>query len=202
MNKKGFTLIELLVVIAIIAILAAILFPVFARAREKARQSSCLSNIRQLGLAIAMYTQDHDEITPQAGLPWNSPDPDYSPWYYVLGRYIEDANILKCPSIAHSQVGYQMSCRPAGYALSEYRLPTRTCVIIDGWGTRLGYGAGCGTPTDVYGWPRGCGGVWHAAPLRHNGGANVAYIDGHVKWSELSSLDNYNGFIPGSIWWP
>ncbi len=61
MTRKGFTLIELLVVIAIIAILAAILFPVFARAREKARQTSCLSNMKQIALAITMYASDYDE---------------------------------------------------------------------------------------------------------------------------------------------
>jgi len=64
MRKTGFTLIELLVVIAIIAILAAILFPVFAQARDKARQSTCLSNCKQIGLAIDMYTQDNDDILP------------------------------------------------------------------------------------------------------------------------------------------
>src|SRR5579862_176895 len=62
--RTGFTLIELLVVIAIISILAAILFPVFAKAREKARQISCLSNMRQLGLAIYQYTEDYDELLP------------------------------------------------------------------------------------------------------------------------------------------
>ncbi len=64
MRRKGFTLIELLVVIAIIAILAAILFPVFARAREKARQTSCLSNLKQLSLGVLMYAQDYDERLP------------------------------------------------------------------------------------------------------------------------------------------
>jgi prepilin-type N-terminal cleavage/methylation domain-containing protein len=65
--RKGFTLIELLVVIAIIAILAAILFPVFARAREKSRQASCTSNLKQILLADAMYTQDYDEVHTRAG---------------------------------------------------------------------------------------------------------------------------------------
>src|SRR5256885_201827 len=67
LNRRGFTLIELLVVIAIIAILAAILFPVFAQAREKARQSGCLSNMKQLGLAWVMYSQDYDETSPNPG---------------------------------------------------------------------------------------------------------------------------------------
>ena len=64
--QRGFTLIELLVVIAIIAILAAILFPVFAQAREKARQSACLSNQKQIGVALSLYIQDYDEMTPSA----------------------------------------------------------------------------------------------------------------------------------------
>ena len=73
MRRSGFTLIELLVVIAIIAILAAILFPVFAKAREKARQTSCLSNIKQIALAGLMYTQDYDERFPGHGCVWNDP---------------------------------------------------------------------------------------------------------------------------------
>ena len=76
-SNRGFTLIELLVVIAIIAILAAILFPVFAQAREKARQTSCLSNMKQVGLGLLMYTQDYDEQFPRADytLPVGTPSP-------------------------------------------------------------------------------------------------------------------------------
>ena len=73
--KKGFTLIELLVVIAIIAILAAILFPVFAQAREKARQTSCLSNLKQIGTATMLYADDYDECLP---LMLNNVEPQYS----------------------------------------------------------------------------------------------------------------------------
>src|SRR5579864_7430052 len=81
--KSGFTLIELLVVIAIIAILAAILFPVFARAREKARQTACVSNVRQIGLAWMMYVQDNDESYP----PNNSPNQPNSIWTQPPGPF-------------------------------------------------------------------------------------------------------------------
>src|SRR5438093_5568418 len=83
-RSKGFTLIELLVVIAIIAILAAILFPVFAQAREKARAITCVSNIKQIGLATAMYVQDYDETFPIA---WG--EPDNFTWYLQVDPYIK-----------------------------------------------------------------------------------------------------------------
>src|ERR1700712_1940336 len=94
MQKKGFTLIELLVVIAIIAILAAILFPVFAQAREKARQSSCASNMKQMSLAVIQYAQDYDESYPtglQSG--WYA-----ASWAYNVQPYIKSVDVFRCPS--------------------------------------------------------------------------------------------------------
>ena len=95
MSRRGFTLIELLVVIAIIAILAAILFPVFAKAREKARQTSCLSNLRQISLAVESYVVDHDERYPMSiylsGMTvWTYFDP--------IMPYMKNTQLLQCPS--------------------------------------------------------------------------------------------------------
>jgi prepilin-type N-terminal cleavage/methylation domain-containing protein len=89
MRKRAFTLIELLVVIAIIAILAAILFPVFAQAREKARAIQCLSNTKQMGTGIAMYTQDYDEKLPMGGN-------DIGRWYLWIAPYTKNRGISMC----------------------------------------------------------------------------------------------------------
>ena len=91
----AFTLIELLVVIAIIAILAAILFPVFAQARDKARQATCLSNLKQMGTAIMMYTQDHDETLP-GGI--NNGLPSNRTWMHVIEPYTKNRAVFVCPS--------------------------------------------------------------------------------------------------------
>jgi len=94
---RGFTLIELLVVIAIIAILAAILFPVFARARENARRSSCQSNLKQIGLGIVQYTQDFDERMPTAGGN-NCAAADPITWRAKIFPYVKSAQVFVCPS--------------------------------------------------------------------------------------------------------
>jgi len=108
--RKGFTLIELLVVIAIIAILAAILFPVFARARESARTSSCLSNVKQISLAILQYLQDYDEKYPGAAInntwpgpgtadtPWGPYKNLYAGWDHLVYPYIKNVQVFRCPS--------------------------------------------------------------------------------------------------------
>lgn len=106
-NKRtGFTLIELLVVIAIIAILAAILFPAFARARDNARRASCMSNLKQIGLGVAQYTQDYDETLPfitcgDIGVTYNdcvNVSPTSRPWFISVQPYVKNYQFLVCPS--------------------------------------------------------------------------------------------------------
>jgi prepilin-type N-terminal cleavage/methylation domain-containing protein/prepilin-type processing-associated H-X9-DG protein len=102
-ESRGFTLIELLVVIAIIAILAAILFPVFGRARENARRSSCVSNLKQIGLGVLQYTQDNDEGMPRT----------YNPGFRdVLQPYIKSKQIFVCPSANNRKLPGTETARP------------------------------------------------------------------------------------------
>ena len=145
--QRGFTLIELLVVIAIIAILAAILFPVFAQAREKARQTACLSNLRQLGVGFAMYTQDYDECLPDRRelkttlgyKPWGSAWPASDPrsgWVIpVLEPYLKDRAILSCPSVAGKMAGVaQVEQSGARYWLWRFDRPDNPVPLDNFWG--------------------------------------------------------------------
>jgi prepilin-type N-terminal cleavage/methylation domain-containing protein len=109
-RRRAFTLIELLVVIAIIAILAAILFPVFAQARAKARQAACLSNMKQLGTAIMMYVQDYDETYPMSGYS-AAPAAGNVGWYYIVDPYIKG----NAPT--------SMALSPAGQNVSIFSCP-------------------------------------------------------------------------------
>jgi prepilin-type N-terminal cleavage/methylation domain-containing protein len=122
-RRSGFTLIELLVVIAIIAILAAILFPVFAQARDKARQSACLSNAKQIGLAVQMYAQDYDEtffwqarwdeqVDVGAGF-WGPSYKTIVRWPFAHAPYIKNTDVYKCPSDKGGP-DYRGICKPPG----------------------------------------------------------------------------------------
>lgn len=110
MRRRGFTLIELLVVIAIIAILAAILFPVFSRAREQARKTACLSNMKQVGLALAMYTQDWDENLPLFPCACGPARPGGETGVCIFAKlqpYIKNMKVYICPSLGDTPTGQE-----------------------------------------------------------------------------------------------
>lgn len=111
-KSRGFTLIELLVVIAIIAILAAILFPVFAKAREKARQTSCLSNEKQLGLGFLQYAQDYDEFYPGRTI---KNTPDVPNWAYAIYPYVKSTGVYQCPDATVPLDSYSYNYRITNY---------------------------------------------------------------------------------------
>jgi prepilin-type N-terminal cleavage/methylation domain-containing protein/prepilin-type processing-associated H-X9-DG protein len=197
-SRRGFTLIELLVVIAIIAILAAILFPVFARAREKARQASCTSNVKQLALGCMMYAQDYDERCP-TGDPaaWGGPLPATDPlnrnfWRYQIQPYIKNWQVFNCPSLTSGNMAdinvqglqaYAFNAHIAGVSLGQMRQPAELCSLGDGYHWVLNDG-----PQGwVHAYANTCGAGCNAAVrvdsnTRHNGGSNVGFADGHVKW--------------------
>ncbi len=210
--RRGFTLIELLVVIAIIAILAAILFPVFARAREAARQSSCASNVRQISTAVLMYVQDYDEV-----LPWaNCDGMTYGmAWNISCQPYMKNVGILKCPSQtptagADIQPGGAHPCgggRPnlptnfqghrANYGFNLVRHGGAVAQINQVSSQFMLMEAGL-----VYAWTQinedgtiPTNPTWYVPGNgyrnRHNEGANVSFLDGHVKWFNQNKI--YNG---------
>jgi prepilin-type N-terminal cleavage/methylation domain-containing protein/prepilin-type processing-associated H-X9-DG protein len=191
-DRAGFTLIELLVVIAIIAILAAILFPVFAQAREKARHASCTSNLKQIGLAWQMYAQDYDERT----LPWAPGTKNIGSntvWIQeMLQPYSKNRLVFTCPSDGSKELfsywrnvyldrwsgGDQRGCNevtPA--ALAEVQFPSNTPVMCDGPGNK-GWNTWALPPDH----PLQTNKAWSTGgSRRHNGAGNYLFVDGHVK---------------------
>ena len=169
-RKSAFTLIELLVVAAILAVLAAILFPVFAQAREKARQTNCLSNYHQIGQAIHLYASDYDGITPPDGGSFSGLITDSKP-------YIKNTSLFACPDdFDREEEGragsYRMPSRYQGktlncgwddpYTPGSIALPTTTTLTYE---AEQDYAEAAIRPT-----------------FRHQNGAQVLYFDGHAKW--------------------
>jgi len=141
MRRSGFTLIELLVVIAIIAILAAILFPVFARAREKARQTSCISNLKQLALGLLMYAQDYDNKFPGQNMAHYPGGPttyandaccvERNIWFEVTQPYIKNRQIGRCPSHDDTWPGRPATIYGPG-GVQHYKFKHAVCSRGDG----------------------------------------------------------------------
>jgi len=170
-RQAGFTLIELLVVIAIIAILAGILFPVFARAREKARQAACMSNLKQIGIAVRMYAQDHHDLLPMANEYPASPPPadgyhQGPPAIYdVLDSYTRNKQIFRCPSDKDQMWQTQGTSYDWAYGLLDVGVGMPPQTIDRPWNKN---------PERVF-LSGDYGSDWHSA------GPNILYADGHVK---------------------
>ena len=198
---RGFTLIELLVVIGIISILASILFPVFARAREKGRQTACVSNIRQMTVAIQMYAQDYDE--------------SYTPgilgtvmWHDLIYPYTHNRQIYVCPSRKDKDMGYAVNplvCTPnEGAAMGMLFDPAVKIMLGDVPPEAIG--CTVAVPRGAEYWYNDLGNDIGAPddntfktasqPERHNDGINVGYADGHAKWAKESQLDQTFMWVP------
>lgn len=208
-SRRGFTLIELLVVIAIIAILAAILFPVFAKAREKARTSSCSSNLKQLQLGILQYTQDYDETFPMvrgydAPNPLNGNAVECIDFRAVTQPYVKNIQVLHCPSNTQTNTagsgGTSTQGESGGFYSHYGHFTTGAGATTTGFSYEKGFATKLATiqsPAEVVqvgekrtdGYPDLSGGnVGNACFYNHNVGANFSYVDGHVKWNKWASI--------------
>jgi prepilin-type N-terminal cleavage/methylation domain-containing protein/prepilin-type processing-associated H-X9-DG protein len=215
---RGFTLIELLVVIAIIAILAAILFPVFARARENARKTSCMSN---LSLGALQYSQDYDEqVMPVRGGSGCPGAPcSYFAWSDIIQPYLKSRQILVCPSNSAGTQSLTYNWLVGGFpnrSIADFPIPAQTVQFVDVLGTTntstnvspLFFVADETLGGRMYGrLVTGGGGSVDtkdalANPGVHLDGSNYAFADGHVKWLKFSTGVTYEtsmGTIPDTL---
>jgi len=217
---RGFTLIELLIVLTILAILAAILLPVFARAREKARQVVCFSNQRQIGMAMLLYSQDYDEaLVPNhtgARVVIRGID-QWHAWYDLIQPYIKDPNhwVFQCPSNPQSRPvggGFFLSYNKRGCFenllpgedssrlwwgyMAQVLEPAETISVAD-WGGGSTEGPG-GTRNEhrlCPHWHIGAQWVGLVHPVVHSDGANYIFVDGHVKWMKYAQT-----IVPRNLW--
>jgi len=194
---KGFTLIELLVVIAIIAILAAILFPVFAQARESARKTSCLNNCKQTGTAMMMYVQDWDGAYPLA---WN--DIGENGYDVALFPYIKNKGVYECPSNHVTPRYYKKNYEATGPLPGSYALNGDLTARFDSKGHRLSIteatvafpsttilvteirdtrGPSTGPEHEIF-TTRQKDVLQRIPTTIHMGGSNYVFADGHAKW--------------------
>ena len=190
MKRRGFTLIELLVVIAIIAILAAILFPVFARARENARKSNCQSNGKQIATACLQYVQDYDECMPMRRWADNSSGSTvWRGWDVLVAPYLKNTGVLKCPSAPTVNVAWGCSCSNnynsmgynTGKSVATIYYPSEMYLVMCGIDAPFAH-------ISKVCWPTGAACADGATNARHMDGTNVAFCDGHVKWYKLENL--------------
>ena len=204
--RRGFTLIELLVVIAIIAILAAILFPVFAKAREKARQTTCASNLKQIGTALAMYTQDYDECWPANAGPDRLTKVSYDGWVAnALVPYVKNWQVYYCPSCndtggwtnphdgnrkmsyCYNYIGTGGIAATSNSQLDScYAGPSRVVIMWDNYGAWADSISAGNWRLDLRGYLYGPA---SQTLCPHNGLKNWLYADGHVKsgkWDQIT----------------
>lgn len=213
-TRFAFTLIELLVVIAIIAVLAAILFPVFSRVREKARQSSCLSNMRQIGLAAGQYSQDYDErCVPHRAGGFGSPAFN---WMAIMEPYVKNHQIFRCPS-NQNIVSYTYNFyfgTGGGLKIAAIRLPAQSPAFPDangdsdpnqalvfipnsgtgGLDTHLGRRLTNPANPPAASWDDHANGRGRA--FIHMDGANYTFADGHAKWLKATGVRASNCVQP------
>jgi prepilin-type N-terminal cleavage/methylation domain-containing protein/prepilin-type processing-associated H-X9-DG protein len=230
-GRRGFTLIELLVVIAIIAILAAILFPVFARAREAARASSCLSNMKQINLAIQQYVQDYDEVYPVMNSVATAPPvAGESGWVAAIQPYAKNGGIFRCPSASGAQAtpgctGFTVAgvaSTGVGWALTPLDYAINQDIAAGGGSSTAMAMAAIQYPASVVlnletNRNRGCAGGenWgdflnlrqvpptlpNTCLTRHNEGSNYGFGDGHVKWFKAQNIKQSFAATGSQIAW-